>query len=110
MGTANFDQITRIIRKYGKQAVRFLTSKGFLKTLGIAAGSSLATGAVVHYSDQKNNEEKENAYKDKLQKHEAMIEALDEQAKLCNERNDHLVEINKKLLENQKEIQGDKDE
>lgn len=108
---ANWGQINKVMVKGAKYLTELLKDPTVQKCLGSALIASVATGLIVDNTDKKSNAEKAELYKDKLEKQQAIIEALQKDAQLSKERQDYLVDLNKQLVESQKAVlEGGADE
>lgn len=112
----NFSEMSKILRRGANYLSSILADPEVQKILGASLTSALAAGIVVDQLDKseaaQDAEEKAQAYTEKIGKQQAAIEILEEKAKLSQERQDYLVELNRQLLAQQQiNVQtGDSDE
>lgn len=104
----SWGQINKVLLKGAKYLTNVIKDPTVQKCLGTGLVASIATGLIVDNVDKNSNAEKAELYKEKLQKQQAIIEALTKDAQLSKERQDYLAELNKELIESQKAVlEGD---
>jgi len=102
MISINFQRLSKLVSECAKVLGKTLSDPSVQRTIISAAGTSLATGIIVDQIEKKKTadaEMKACLYKDALIKQEAIIQELQANGEMSKERQDYLVELNKKLLE-----------
>lgn len=102
MISINFQRLSKLLTECTKAVAKTLSDPSLQKTILTAAGTSIATGIIVDQIDKKKTaeaEEKARLYKEALIKHEAIITELKANGEMSKERQDYLVELNRKLVE-----------
>ena len=105
MLSINYQTLSKLVAECGKALSKTLSDPNVQTTIVTAVGASVVTGVIVDQIDKKDikkaKEElaiKEALYKDALAKHDAMMKELTEEANLSKERQEYLIELNKKMV------------
>lgn len=90
------DKAGKALSKGAHSAVKLVKSRDFRKGAALLIPAGLSSYLLIR-KYQKEAEEKEKLYKEKLQKHEAIIKELSAKAEISKERQDRLLDYDSKL-------------
>ena len=86
----------KVLSKGAKSAVKLVKNRDFQKGATLLVPASVSTFFLIR-KYQKEAEEKEHLYKEKLKKHNAIIKELYAKAEISKERQDRLLDYDSKL-------------